>query len=105
MTKWLKIAESIALEIDSSIKSDVTKQYANYSCGKIFAYWYPLKSQNKFRVLLRGTAEEYNDPRVTPRPENVHNGDCKAMFYVSCSDDLKYFRLFAEMAILKAKTA
>lgn len=104
MTEWLRAAESIALEIDSSIKSDVTKQYANYSCGKIFAYWYPLKSQNKFRVLLRGTAEEYNDPRVTPRPENVHNGDCKAMFYVSCSDDLKYFRLFAEKAILKTKT-
>ena len=82
----------------------MTKQYANYFCGKIFAYWYPLKSQNKFRVLLRGTAEEYNDSGVTPRPENVHNGDCKVMFYVSCSDDLKYFRLFAEKAILKTKT-
>ena len=36
---------------------------------------------------------------MTPRPENMHNGDCKAMFFITCDADLKYFRLFVEIAV------
>ena len=105
MMDWLKIAHNITLGIDSSVTSGATKLYAKYSYGLIFAYWYPLKSQNRFRIYLRGDASDYNDPRVKQRDEKRHNGDCRAEFYVSCADDLKYFRIFAETAIRNMKSS
>ena len=103
MTDWLVKAEKIVSDVDPSAKASVSKLYASYSCGKIFAYWYPLKSKNLFRIYLRGNASDYKNPKVTQRDEKVHNGDCKAEFYVGSEGDLEYFRMFAEIAIQNMK--
>ena len=71
--------------------------------NKTVAYFYPLRKENKIRVLLQGTADWYNDPRVNEWTGD-HNGLCKAVFYISCDDDLKYFRLFADIAVKKMKS-
>jgi hypothetical protein len=102
MKDWFKTAESIVKELDPQIIPNVTSTYANFKypgVSKTVAYFYPNKREGKVRVLLQGTPDWYNDPKVTPRPENMHNGDCKAMFFITCDADLKYFRLFAEIAV------
>lgn len=104
MKEWLAIADSIVLKIDPGVITKVKKVYATHSYGKVFAYWYPLVRENKFRVLLRGTAQDYDDPRVIPREEKVHNGDCKAVFYVTCENDLKCYGKFVKIAMQKSKS-
>lgn len=106
MEDWLKTAESAVISLDPKLKANVTSQYASYKYDKVsktVAYCYPNRREKTIRVLFQGTPDWYNDKRVTNRPENMHNGDCKAMFFIRCADDLKYFRLFAEIAIQKLR--
>lgn len=106
MEDWLKAAESAVIGLDPKLKANVTSQYASYKYDKVsktVAYCYPNRREKTIRVLFQGTPDWYNDKRVTDRPENMHNGDCKAMFFIKCADDLKYFRLFAEIAIQKLR--
>ena len=106
MEEWLKAAESAVRNLDPRLKANVTSQYASYKYDKVsktIAYCYPKRREKTILVLLQGTPDWYDSPKVTERPENMHNGDCKARFFITCSDDLKYFRLFAEIAIQKLK--
>ncbi|MBR6203665.1 MAG: hypothetical protein IKQ60_01135 [Candidatus Methanomethylophilaceae archaeon] len=102
MEEWLKVAESSTKDLDPAIVANVTSTYVSFKypgVSKTVAYCYPSKRDRRIRVLFQGAPEWYDDPKVTRRPDNMHNGDCKALFYISCSGDLKYYRLFAEIAV------
>lgn len=106
MENWLREAEIIINQLDPELKTNVTKSYVSFKyngISKTIAYCYPNKRENTIRILFQGTADWYSDPKIVPRPENMHNGDCKAMFFITDGNDLKYFRLFAETAIKGSK--
>lgn len=104
MNDWLRSAEAMMRELDPRIVTNIKSTYVNFKYGgvsKTVAYCYPSKRDRRIRVLFQGTPEWYKDHRVTMRSEHMHNGDCKAMFYITCAENLKYFRVFAETAIQK----
>lgn len=100
MVEWFTMAESLAQEIDRDAETNVKKTYVAFKHGGLTAaYCYPLKSEKTIRVYFRGTKDWYSDPKVVARPDNIHNGDCKAEFFIRCKDDLRYFRLFLKIAM------
>ena len=102
MIAWLEEAETIILPLDNKLESNVTKSYASIKypkTSKTVAYFYPNKRKKQIRVLLQGTPELYSDQKITLRPDTMHNGNCKAMFYINGPDDLGYLRAFAAIAI------
>lgn len=108
MVSWLEEAEKMILVLDNKLESNVTTTYASikyHGVSKTIAYFYPNKQKKQIRVLLQGTADWYSDPRVIERPDSMHNGRCKAMFYINGPEDLRYLRMFAEIAIKKSRSA
>lgn len=108
MVAWLEEAEKSILAMDDKLEPNVTTQYASFKypgVSKTIAYFYPIKPKKQFRVLLHGTPDWYSDPKVTERPDTMHNGKCKAMFIINGPEDLGYLRLFAEIAIKKSRSA
>ena len=100
MIDWFRNMESITKKLDKKSETIVKKTYVAIKHNDLtVAYCYPIKSQNTIRIYFRGTADMFSDPRITERPEKVHNGDCKAMFYIWDDDDLRYFELFLKTAM------
>lgn len=106
MLEWYEEAERICKQLDHELFANVkASTYVSYKYpNKTVAYCYPLQRENKIRVILQGTPDWYNDPKVTKWPGG-HHGVCKSLFYIKSEEDLKYFRLFVEIAIKKMKSS
>jgi len=108
MEEWLITAEKIVASVDPELKPNLAGNYVSFKYDGVsstLAYFIPLRNEKQYRVILYGYPEDFADKKVTLWEGSTNYGKYnKSVFLIKNADDLGYFRIFIQKAIInKAK--